>query len=107
MTRIVFLSRTFPVRPRRRTESGEKVTFTKRTYQGVKGWWVICLAVLSLTLTATAQTPPSRFDILRGEYGQYRANNDLLFYHLDIRVDPEKKYLSGKVVTRFKMLQDD
>ena len=35
--------------------------------------------------------PPTRADILRGEYGRYRANNDLLSYHLDVRVDPEKK----------------
>ena len=58
-----------------------------------------------------AQTPPapaapSRADILRGEYGPYRANNDLLFYHLDIRVDPEKKFISGKNTIRFKMLSD-
>src|SRR5512132_1900814 len=60
-------------------------------------------------LIASAQTPttPTRADILRGEYGRYRANNDLLFYHLDIRVDPEKKFLSGKVAIRFRMLQDD
>src|ERR1035438_3101762 len=51
--------------------------------------------------------PPTHADILRGEYGRYRANNDLLFYHLDIRVDPEKKFLSGKVTIRFKMLKDD
>src|SRR5579884_1374438 len=51
--------------------------------------------------------PPTHANILRGEYGRYRANNDLLYYHLDVRVDPEKKYLSGKVTTRFKMLQDD
>jgi aminopeptidase N len=70
--------------------------------------------VVGLLLTANlpAQAPtrpaaPTHFDILRGEYGPYRANNDLLFYHLDIRVDPEKKYLSGKVVIRFKMLKDD
>jgi aminopeptidase N len=50
---------------------------------------------------------PSRFDILRGEYGRYRANNDLLFYHLDVRVDPDKKFLSGKTTVRFKMLKDD
>jgi aminopeptidase N len=49
---------------------------------------------------------PTHADILRGEYGPYRANNDLLYYHLDIRVDPDKKYISGKVTTRFKMLQD-
>ncbi|HEX2329334.1 MAG TPA: M1 family metallopeptidase [Candidatus Angelobacter sp.] len=50
---------------------------------------------------------PTRADILRGAYGQYRANNDLLFYHLDIRIDPEKKYISGKNTIRFKMLKDD
>jgi aminopeptidase N len=58
----------------------------------------------------SAQPPPPRepthADILRGAYGPYRANNDLLFYHLDVRVDPEKKYLSGKNTIRFKMLQD-
>jgi aminopeptidase N len=57
----------------------------------------------------TAQTPsgPTRADILRGAYGQYRANNDLLYYHLDVRVDPEKKFISGKNTIRFKMLKDD
>src|SRR5262249_23469253 len=49
---------------------------------------------------------PTHADLLRGEYGPYRANNDLLSYHLDIRVDPEKKYLSGKNTIRFKMLSD-
>ena len=43
--------------------------------------------------------PPARAD--PGRYPArrvrpYRANNDLLYYHLDVRVDPEKKYLSGK-----------
>jgi aminopeptidase N len=50
---------------------------------------------------------PSRADVLRGEYGQYRANNDLLFYHLDVRVDPERKRISGKNTIRFRMLEDD
>lgn len=53
------------------------------------------------------QSTPTRADILRGEYGRYRANNDLLFYHLDIRVDPEQKFISGKNLIRFKMLKDD
>ena len=50
---------------------------------------------------------PSRTDILRGEYGRYRANNDLLYYDLDVRVNPEKKFISGKNTIRFKMLKDD
>jgi hypothetical protein len=51
--------------------------------------------------------PPTRADVLRGEYGRYRANNDLLYYHLDVRVDPEKKTIAGKNTIRFKMLKDD
>ena len=55
---------------------------------------------------ATSQAP-THANILRGEYGRYRANNDLLYYHLDIRVDPLKKFVSGKNTIRFKMLKDD
>jgi aminopeptidase N len=61
----------------------------------------------TLAQTTPSQTkPPARADILRGEYGPYRTNNDLLFYHLDVRVDPEKKFLSGKTTIRFRMLKD-
>jgi aminopeptidase N len=49
---------------------------------------------------------PTRAEMLRGAYGPYRANNDLLYYHLDIRVDPEKQTVSGKNTIRFKMLED-
>ena len=55
----------------------------------------------------TTLRAPTRADILRGEYGRYRANNDLLHYDLDIRVVPEKKFISGKNTIRFKMLKDD
>ena len=64
-------------------------------------------APTGLRQTPTAPKAPTRADILRGEYGRYRANNDLLFYDLDIRVDPEKKFVSGKNTIRFKMLKDD
>ena len=57
--------------------------------------------------TVPASRPVTHADMLRGEYGRYRANNDLLFYHLNIRVDPEKKFVSGKNTIRFKMLKDD
>ncbi len=55
------------------------------------------------------QTPraPTQEQILLGAYGPYRANNDLLYYHLDVRVDPEKKTISGKNTIRFRMLKDD
>jgi aminopeptidase N len=57
--------------------------------------------------SSSSASPPTRADILRGEYGRYRANNDLLFYHLDVRVDPARKFISGKNTIRFRMLQDD
>jgi aminopeptidase N len=55
----------------------------------------------------TTQRAPSRAELLRGEYGRYRANNDLLHYDLDVRVDPERKWISGKNSVRFRMLKDD
>ena len=55
----------------------------------------------------TSLRAPSRAELLRGEYGRYRANNDLLYYDLDVRIDPAKKWISGRNGIRFKMLQDD
>ncbi len=57
----------------------------------------------------TAADPPAtptRADVLRGNYGPYRANNDLLYYHLDLRVDPVQKSIAGRNTVRFKMLED-
>jgi aminopeptidase N len=65
------------------------------------------LLASSLTAQTPALRPPTRTDILRGEYGRYRANNDLLHYALEVRVDPDKKFLAGKNAIRFKMLADD
>lgn len=75
---------------------------------------LFCLTALSLPQTASQEgsrpprvpARPTEGDVLRGSYGPYRANNDLLFYHLDVRVDPEKKHISGKNTIRFKMLSD-
>jgi hypothetical protein len=50
---------------------------------------------------------PTRADVLRGEYGRYRANNDLVSYHLDIRIDPEQRRISGVNTIGFRMLADD
>ena len=49
---------------------------------------------------------PTEADRQLGSYGPYRANNDLLYYHLDVRVDPRQHTLSGKNTIRFKMLKD-
>jgi len=59
------------------------------------------------TAPPSTERAPTRADILRGDYGRYRANNDLLYYHLDVRVDPRQRSVTGKNTIRFKMLQDD
>jgi aminopeptidase N len=73
--------------------------------------FALLLFVSIFTLPLHAQTSAahvvSEADRLRGEYGPYRANNDLLYYHLDVRVDPAQKMLSGKNVIRFAMLKPD
>src|SRR2546422_3392285 len=69
--------------------------------------FAIAVSPFAQTQQRTASSPPTHANILRGEYGRYRANNDLLFYHLDIRVDPVKKFVSGKNTIRFRMLSDD
>ena len=77
--------------------------------------FVVCLAAAwareprtSAHTAAQAAAPagPTHADILRGAWSRERANNDLLYYHLDIRVDPEQKSLSGKNTIRFRMVED-
>ncbi|MBL8889994.1 MAG: M1 family metallopeptidase [Planctomycetaceae bacterium] len=53
------------------------------------------------------QERAQRMAVLRGEYGRFRANNDLLYYHLDIRIDPAAKTIQGRTQVRFKMLVED
>src|SRR3712207_733516 len=67
----------------------------------------LTFAVAPALVNAQTAPPPSRADVLRGAYGPHRANNDLLYYHLDVRVEPGKKFLSGKNTVRFRMLKDD
>lgn len=63
---------------------------------------LVCLGVDGLSQPLPGARAPTRADILRGEYGRYRANNDLLFYNLAVRVDPEKKFISGRNTIRFR-----
>src|SRR5262245_40001360 len=55
----------------------------------------------------SAPAVPTRAYGLTGESCRYRANSDLLFYQLDIRVDPVNKTIGGKNTIRFRMLADD
>src|SRR5688500_15771806 len=71
---------------------------------------VLCTPIASVQQKEPPPTTlraPSRAELLRGEYGRYRSNTDLLHYDPDVRIDPEKKWMGGKNTVRFKMLKDD
>ncbi|HMP79069.1 MAG TPA: M1 family metallopeptidase [Pirellulaceae bacterium] len=69
---------------------------------------LLAFVAVNFDSVTVAQRPDrQRTEILRGEYGRFRANNDLRYYHLDIRVYPDDKSIQGKTSVRFRMLEDD
>ena len=58
-------------------------------------------------LPSSAARAPTRADILRGEYGRYRANNDLLLLRPRRAGRSREEVISGKNTIRFRMLKDD
>jgi len=72
--------------------------------------FVMTLPFASARAQTKAPAPPGTVpqggDKLLGGYGPYRANNDLLYYNLHVRVDPAKQFLSGMNAIRFRMLED-
>lgn len=66
----------------------------------------LLLSVICFLLTLTGLGQPGKADLLRGEYGPLRSNNDLLFYDLAVRIDPAKKTIAGVNKIRFKMLKN-
>ena len=47
----------------------------------------------------------TRQDTLRGSITPERAWWDLTYYHLDIKIDPKEKYVSGKNTIQYKVLE--
>jgi len=45
-------------------------------------------------------------DSLLGSYSEFRSNNDLLNYDLDVKIDIENKFIDGINKIQFKMLKD-
>lgn len=71
--------------------------------------FVLCFGLLSLS----AQTVTSEKlvfthqDSLRGSITPERAWWDLTYYHLDIKVKPEEKFISGKNTVQYRVLKAD
>jgi len=51
--------------------------------------------------------PTSRQDTLRGSITPERAWWDLTYYHLDIKVEPDKKYIRGSNTVGYKVLESN
>lgn len=68
-------------------------------------------SILCFATTIEAQTPLTkknnftRQDTLRGTITPERSWWDLTYYHLDVKVDPEKKHLKGKTAVHYKVLK--
>ncbi|GMN09245.1 M1 family metallopeptidase [Croceitalea sp. MTPC9] len=60
------------------------------------------------SLFAQKENPSyTKADFLRGSITPEREWWDLNFYHLDIEVEPDKKYISGKNTVRYKVLKPE
>ena len=49
----------------------------------------------------------TRQDTLRGSITPEREWWDLTYYHLDIKVEPDKKFISGKNTVQYKVLENN
>ena len=69
-----------------------------------KGKKYSILLILLLSSLISVSQNFTRQDTLRGSITSQRAWWDLTYYHLDISVDPEKKYLKGSNTVQYKVL---
>jgi aminopeptidase N len=66
--------------------------------------------IIFLCLVGTLQGQETTFteqDTLRGSITPERAWWDLVYYHLDISVDPENKFIAGSNTIRYKVLEEN
>lgn len=73
---------------------------------------LIILLIIALNQTYAQgifddKLPTSRQDTLRGSITPERAWWDLTYYHLDIKVEPDKKYISGSNTVGYKVLESN
>lgn len=66
--------------------------------------WFSILLFSSILTVANAQESFSRLDSLRGSITPDRAWWDLTYYHLDLEVEPDQKYISGSVKIHYKVI---
>ena len=75
-------------------------------------FYILLLLIIFSTTTIQAQlhSEKSKFskqDTLRGSITPEPAWWDLTYYHLNIKVNPDKKYISGKNTVQYKVLENN
>ncbi|MGC6431018.1 MAG: M1 family metallopeptidase [Jejuia sp.] len=74
--------------------------------------YILLLFIYLVSLKTSAQglleekTKFTRQDTLRGSITPEREWWDLTYYHLDIKVEPDKKFISGKNTIQYKVLSE-
>ena len=69
---------------------------------------LFCLSVTSVNAQLLSKKNNfTKQDTLRGSITPERAWWDLTYYHLDIKVDPDNKYISGKNTIQYKVLENN
>jgi aminopeptidase N len=69
--------------------------------------FIITIILLLFNFLIFAQQTFTKQDTLRGSVTPERAWWDLTYYHLDISVKPDEKYISGKNTIQYKVLTDN
>ncbi len=68
---------------------------------------IICLGFLLTGISLLAQHQNfTRQDTLRGSITPEREWWDLTYYHLDVKINPDKKYISGKNTIHYRVLRE-
>lgn len=68
--------------------------------------YIVFTLLLILSLFTNAQESFSRLDSLRGSITPDRAWWDLTYYHLDIEIIPDEKYINGSVLVQYRVLEE-
>jgi aminopeptidase N len=67
---------------------------------------LLCLGVFHFTGALTRANEPTRAEILKGALTPERTCYDVTDYHLDVRIDPATKSISGSNKITFKTIDD-
>ena len=71
----------------------------------MKRYYFIFLLSLSFAVSNAQDERISRQEMLRGSITKDRIWWDLLHYKLDVKVDDQKRFISGSNVIKYKVLQ--